>query len=264
MGSPEPVAAYAMALEDWLGENVETEENRDRVRSAASGLGDLRACELEDLQDDNVIERHIKELALPAPAPAAEDVDDDATAPYGNQEPQPRCRPRDAAATPAAKPKAGARGTAAKHPKPHGKIKRNSAGDAAEWDETTGEWFFKKPRGRAPLGATSWDASTGEWVGEQQPPSAYRAGKRAGKPAAAAPAPKKRKKSQARHAFAVGERVEAHWQKKWWPAVVHGLEDDGRYEVHWEGDGRYDFVAANAVRAVPSGSSGFLGRIFGK
>ena len=78
------------------------------------------------------------------------------------------------------------------------------------------------------------------------------------------PAPKKRKKSQARHAFAVGERVEAHWQKKWWPAVVHGLEDDGRYEVHWEGDGRYDFVAANAVRAVPSGSSGFLGRIFGK
>ena len=130
--------------------------------------------------------------------------------------------------------------------------------------ETTGEWFFKKPRGRAPLGATSWDASTGEWVGEQQPPSAYRAGKRAGKPAAAAPAPKKRKKSQARHAFAVGERVEAHWQKKWWPAVVHGLEDDGSYEVHWEGDGRYDYVAAGAVRAVPSGSSGFLGRIFGK
>ena len=40
-----------MALEDWLGENVETEENRDRVRSAASGLGDLRACELEDLQE---------------------------------------------------------------------------------------------------------------------------------------------------------------------------------------------------------------------
>ena len=217
----------------------------------------------DDDQDDNVIERHIK--ALPAPAPAAEEeVDDDATAPYGNQEPQPRRWPRDAAATPAAKPKAGARGTAAKHPKPHGKIKRNSAGDAAEWDETTGEWFFKKPRGRAPLGATSWDASTGEWVGEQQPPSAYRAGKRAGKPAAAAPAPKKRKKSQARHAFAVGERVEAHWQKKWWPAVVHRLRDDGSYEVHWEGDGRYDYVAAGAVRAVPSGSSGFLGRIFGK
>ena len=102
-----------------------------------------------------------------------------------------------------------------------------------------------------------WDAATGEWVGGSQPT------KRAA-PAAAAPAPKKRKKSQARHAFAVGERVEAHWQKKWWPAVVHGLEDDGRYEVHWEGDGRYDFVAANAVRAVPSGSSGFLGRIFGK
>ena len=72
------------------------------------------------------------------------------------------------------------------------------------------------------------------------------------------------KSLQARHAFAVGERVEAHWQKKWWPAVVHGLEDDGRYEVHWEGDGRYDYVAAKAVRAVPSGSAGFLGRIFGK
>ena len=36
-------------LDRWLGENVETDENRDRVRSAASGLGDLRACELEDL-----------------------------------------------------------------------------------------------------------------------------------------------------------------------------------------------------------------------
>ena len=30
-------------LDRWLGENVETDENRDRVRSAASGLGDLRA-----------------------------------------------------------------------------------------------------------------------------------------------------------------------------------------------------------------------------
>ena len=90
-----------------------------------------------------------------------------------------------------------------------------------------------------------------------------RAGKRAGKPAAAAPAPKKRKKSQARHAFAVGERVEAHWQKKWWPAAVHTLVGDGSYEVHWD-DGRYDYVAANAVRSAPSGALARLGRIFGK
>ena len=39
-------------LDRWLGENVETDENRDRVRSAASGLGDLRACGLEDLQEE--------------------------------------------------------------------------------------------------------------------------------------------------------------------------------------------------------------------
>ena len=83
-------------------------------------------------------------------------------------------------------------------------------------------------------------------------------------PAAAAPAPKKQKESQARHAFAVGERVQAHWDEKWWPAVVHGLEDDGSYEVHWDGDGRYDYVAADAVRAVPWSASGVLGRFFGK
>ena len=83
-------------------------------------------------------------------------------------------------------------------------------------------------------------------------------------PAAAAPAPKKQKESQARHAFAVGERVEAHWEEKWWPAVVHGLEDDGSYEVHWDGYGQYDYVAADAVRAVPWSAWGSLGRIFGK
>jgi len=71
------------------------------------------------------------------------------------------------------------------------------------------------------------------------------------------------KESQARHAFAVGERVEAHWQKKWWPAAVHTLVGDGSYEVHWD-DGRYDYVAANAVRSVPSGALARLGRIFGK
>ena len=70
--------------------------------------------------------------------------------------------------------------------------------------------------------------------------------------------------SQARHAFAVGERVEAHWEEKWWPAVVHGLEDDGSYEVHWDGYGQYDYVAADAVRAVPWSAWGSLGRIFGK
>ena len=178
-------------------------------------------------QDDNVIERHIK--ALPAPAPAAEDDDDDATAPY-NEGPQLRRRTR-AAETPAAKPKAGARGTAAKHPKP-------------------------PPGGLRRKGA-KWDAATGEWVGGSQPT------KRAA-PAAAAPAPKKQKESQARHAFAVGERVEAHWEEKWWPAVVHGLEDDGSYEVHWDGYGQYDYVAADAVRAVPWSAWGSLGRIFGK
>ncbi len=213
----------------------------------------------DDDQDDNVIERHIK--ALPAPA-TEEEVDDNATAPYENpeekEEPPPRRRPRGAAATPAAKPKAGARGTAAKHPKPHGKIKRNSAGDAAEWDETTGEWFFRKPPGGPGAGrkGAKWDTKTGEWVGGSKPT------KRAA-PAAAAPAPKKRKESQARHAFAVGERVEAHWQKKWWPAAVHTLVGDGSYEVHWD-DGRYDYVAANAVRSVPSGALARLGRIFGK
>ena len=45
-------AAMMPTLEDWLGENVETEENRDRVRSKASGLGDLLACGLEDLQEE--------------------------------------------------------------------------------------------------------------------------------------------------------------------------------------------------------------------
>jgi len=127
------------------------------------------------------------------------------------------------------------------------------------------------PAAAAAAAAVAWDASTGEWVGEQQPPSAYRAGKRAGKPAAAAPAPKKRKKSQARHAFAVGDEVEALWDEKWWKAVVHDLRDDGSYEVHWDGMEVYDFVAANAVRAVPDavravpwGAWGGLGRIFGK
>ena len=85
----------------------------------------------DDDQDDNVIERHIK--ALPAPAPAAEDDDDDATAPY-NEGPQLRRRTR-AAETPAAKPKAGARGTAAKHPKPPpGGLRRKGA----KWDAATG------------------------------------------------------------------------------------------------------------------------------
>ena len=35
-------------------------------------------------------------------------------------------------------------------------------------------------------------------------------------------------------------------------------------EVHWDGDGRYDYVAADAVRAVPWSAWGSLGRIFGK
>ena len=109
----------------------------------------------------------------------------------------------------------------------------------------------RPPRWHAPRQTTPR-----EWVGGAQPT------KRAA-PAAAAPAPKKQKESQARHAFAVGERVEAHWEEKWWPAVVHGLEDDGSYEVHWD-DGRYDYVAADAVRAVPWSAWGSLGRIFGK
>ena len=37
-------------MDAWLNENVETEEYRDRVRSVALGLGDLRACELADLE----------------------------------------------------------------------------------------------------------------------------------------------------------------------------------------------------------------------
>ena len=85
------------------------------------------------------------------------------------------------------------------------------------------------------------------------------------------PAPKKQKESQARHAFAVGDEVEALWDEKWWKAVVHDLRDDGSYEVHWDGMEVYDFVAANAVRAVPDavravpwGAWGGLGRIFGK
>ena len=44
------LAAMMPTLEDWLGENVETEEYRNRVRSVALGLGDLCACELEDLR----------------------------------------------------------------------------------------------------------------------------------------------------------------------------------------------------------------------
>ena len=39
-------------LESWLGENVETEEYRNRVRSVALGLGDLCTCELEDLEEE--------------------------------------------------------------------------------------------------------------------------------------------------------------------------------------------------------------------
>ena len=141
-----------------------------------------------------------------------------------------------------------------------------SAGDAAEWDETTGEWFFRKPPGGPGAGrkGAKWDTKTGEWVGGSKPT------KRAA-PAAAAPAPKKQKESQARHAFAVGDEVEALWDEKWWKAVVHDLRDDGSYEVHWDGMEVYDFVAANAVRAVPDavravpwGAWGGLGRIFGK
>ena len=73
------------------------------------------------------------------------------------------------------------------------------------------------------------------------------------------------------YVFAVGDEVEALWDEKWWKAVVHDLRDDGSYEVHWDGMEVYDFVAANAVRAVPDavravpwGAWGGLGRIFGK
>ena len=38
-----------MALEDWLNENVETEQYRSRVRCVALGLGDLKACSEEML-----------------------------------------------------------------------------------------------------------------------------------------------------------------------------------------------------------------------
>ena len=73
------------------------------------------------------------------------------------------------------------------------------------------------------------------------------------------------------YVFAVGDEVEALWDEKWWKAVVHGLRDDGSYEVHWDGMEVYDFVAADAVRAVPDAvravpwsAWGSLGRIFGK
>ena len=37
-------------MDAWLNKNVETEEYRERVRSVALGLGDLRACGLADLE----------------------------------------------------------------------------------------------------------------------------------------------------------------------------------------------------------------------
>ena len=49
--------------------------------------------------------------------------------------------------------------------------------------------------------------------------------------------------------------------------VALGLGDlkaYGSYEVHWDGYGQYDYVAADAVRAVPWSAWGSLGRIFGK
>ena len=40
-----------MLFQSWLRENIDCDEYRDRVRSVALGLGDLRACELEDLEE---------------------------------------------------------------------------------------------------------------------------------------------------------------------------------------------------------------------
>ena len=40
-----------MYFQSWLREHIDCDEYRDRVRSVALGLGDLRACELEDLEE---------------------------------------------------------------------------------------------------------------------------------------------------------------------------------------------------------------------
>ena len=173
-----------MLFQSWLRENIDCDEYRDRVRSVALGLGDLRACELEDLEE---------------------------------------------------------------------------ALDLASWPVLAKKRFLKAWR---------------ELKGEGAPAPSEEAPRPASPPSPGprpAREPKKQKESQARHAFAVGDEVEALWDEKWWKAVVHDLRDDGSYEVHWDGMEVYDFVAANAVRAVPDavravpwGAWGGLGRIFGK
>ena len=53
--------------------------------------------------------------------------------------------------------------------------------------------------------------------------------------------------------FSVGARVEVRWRKKWYPAVIDAIYDGGgSYEVEWIGDGRFNRVTANSVRAVPA------------
>ena len=86
-------------LESWLGENVETEEYRNRVRSVALGLGDLCACELEDLEEELNLaswpglakKRFLKAWralkAAPGPQPAALPPADAAAAPAGTPSP---------------------------------------------------------------------------------------------------------------------------------------------------------------------------------
>ena len=77
-------------MDAWLNKNVETEEYRERVRSVALGLGDLRACELADLEKALNLEewpylariRFSKAWDDLQRAEDTDDDDDDLTVPY--------------------------------------------------------------------------------------------------------------------------------------------------------------------------------------
>ena len=87
------------SFEDWLNRNVETEAYRNRVRSVALGLGDLCACELEDLEEELNLaswpglakKRFLKAWralkAAPGPQPAALPPAEAAAAPAGTPSP---------------------------------------------------------------------------------------------------------------------------------------------------------------------------------
>ena len=49
--------------------------------------------------------------------------------------------------------------------------------------------------------------------------------------------------------FALGVRVEAKWNGRYYPASVHRF-DKGRYEVMWDDDEGYNWVPAKALRAA--------------